>query len=328
MSNNDISSFDEDLAENTGTAENIEFECDDDNSRLDSLVACKCEITRSAASKLIEDGLVSINGKVTPKKSFKAKLGNAICVVLPPPKLCKAIPQDIPLDIVYEDEEMLVVNKPQGMVVHPAPGNYDNTLVNALMFHCKGSLSSINGVIRPGIVHRIDKDTSGLLAVAKTDEAHKALSEQIKAHSFERVYNAIICGSMKQDSGTIDLPIGRNPVYRKKMAVSNTLSRPAVTHYKTLESFCGFSLLELRLETGRTHQIRVHLSHLGHPVAGDPIYGANNGKNPFGLCGQALHAKKLGIVHPKSGKYMEFESPLPRHFNKALSILSDKYSQA
>ncbi len=309
----------------TDSTEKVEFVCDDSSLRLDNLVSINCEITRSSASKLIEQGLVSISGKVITKKSHKASKGQVIIVILPSPEICEAVPQDIPVEIVYEDSEMLIVNKPQGMVVHPAPGNFDGTLVNALMYHCEGRLSSINGVIRPGIVHRIDKDTSGLLAVAKTDEAHSFLSQQIKAHSFKRVYHAIVTGNLKEEMGTIDLPIGRNPIFRKKMAVTEKMSRPAVTHYKTMEHFSGYSYMELTLETGRTHQIRVHLSHLGHPVVGDPLYAPQNGKNPFSLTGQALHAHTLGIIHPKTLEYMEFSAPIPPHFEKALKIIKEKH---
>lgn len=296
------------------------FVCEDE-SRLDKLISDNCEITRSAAAKLIDSQNVKIGGKIVTKKSLKPSLGTTVEVFLPPPAPCAALPQDIPVDIVYEDEDIIIVNKPQGMVVHPASGNPDGTLVNALMFHCNGRLSSINGVIRPGIVHRIDKDTSGLLVVAKTDFAHISLSEQIKEHSFKRVYNAIITGSLKEKSGTVSLPIGRHPTHRKKMAVTNKNSREAITHYKTLELYRGFSFVELTLETGRTHQIRVHLSHLGHPVLGDPLYSPQNGKNSFGLCGQALHARILGIVHPRTGDYMEFSAPLPAHIQKTIDIL-------
>ena len=245
--------------------------------------------------------------------------------MLPPAEDYDVVPQNIPIDVVFEDEDILIVNKEQGMVVHPAPGNPDKTLVNALMFHCKGSLSGINGVARPGIVHRIDKDTSGLLVVAKNDFSHNALSEQIKQHSFKRVYNAVLIGSFNEDEGRIDLPVGRHAVNRKKMTVTQQNSKNAVTNYKVLERFRGYSLCEFRLETGRTHQIRVHASHFGHAVAGDPLYAPLGGKNPFNLTGQCLHAKVLGIVHPRSGEYMEFEAPLPSHFEKTLEILRKNY---
>jgi len=291
------------------------------SARLDSLVAQECDITRSAASRLIEDGNVTVSGK-TAQKSLKPKCGEQVCVTIPPAKNCEAVAQDIPIDIVYEDNDLLVVNKPRGMVVHPAPGNYDGTLVNALLYHCKGRLSGINGVIRPGIVHRIDKDTSGLLIVAKNDEAHIGLAKQIKDHSFTRVYNAIVYGNIKEDSGTVDLPIGRHPKDRKKMAVTEKNSKNAITHFKVIQRFNGYTWLELKLETGRTHQIRVHMSHSGHAVVGDPFYAPNGGKNPFGLQGQCLHAKTIGFIHPISGKYIEFTSDNPPYFTEITNRLS------
>lgn len=295
----------------------FEFEVTE-STRIDSLVAQNCDITRSSAAKLIEEGNVTVSGKVA-SKSLKPKCGELVRVTLPPPKLSDAVPQDIPLDIVYEDADLLVVNKPRGMVVHPAPGNPDKTLVNALLFHCKGTLSGINGVIRPGIVHRIDKDTSGLLIVAKNDEAHVHLAAQIKEHSFTRIYNAIVTGNIKEDLGTVDLPIGRHPKDRKKMTVTEKNSKNAVTHFNVLERYSGYTLLELKLETGRTHQIRVHMSHMGHSVLGDPLYAPNGGKNRFGVCGQILHAKVIGFIHPKTGKYLEFSSELPDYFKNILS---------
>ena len=297
----------------------IEF-VSSESIRLDALVSKECGITRSAAAKLIDDGAVTVSEKPAAK-SLKPKIGELICVTLPPLRDCEAVAQDIPVDIVYEDDDLLVVNKPRGMVVHPAPGNPDGTLVNALLHHCKGSLSGINGVIRPGIVHRIDKDTSGLLMVAKNDEAHISLAAQIKEHSFTRVYNAIVSGNIKEDSGTVDLPIGRHPKDRKKMAVTEKNSRNAVTHFTVLERFSDYTLLELRLETGRTHQIRVHMSHKGHAVLGDPLYAPNSGKNRFGLSGQCLHAKTIGFVHPKTGEYIEKTSELPDYFSDILEKL-------
>lgn len=292
-----------------------------ETSRLDSLVAQHLDITRSSAAKLIEEGNVTVSGKPA-SKSLKPKAEEIVSVILPPPKDCEALPQDIPVEILYEDDELLVVNKPRGMVVHPAPGNPDGTLVNALLYHCAGRLSGINGVIRPGIVHRIDKDTSGLLMVAKTDDAHVSLAAQIKEHSFTRVYNAIVYGNIKEDEGTVDLPIGRHPKDRKKMAVTEKNSKNAVTHYKVLERFSGYTFLELRLETGRTHQIRVHMSQKGHAVIGDPLYAPNGGKNPFGLVGQCLHAKTVGFIHPKSGEYIEITSENPKYFKDILEKLS------
>ena len=289
--------------------------------RLDQAVSANCEITRSAAVRLIESGCVAVDARVCTKKSAKLSVGAAITVTLPPEKVCEAQPQELPLEIVYEDEDVAVVNKPQGMVVHPAPGNPDGTLVNALLYHMQERLSTINGVIRPGIVHRIDKDTSGLLAVAKNDRAHLALAEQIKAHSFKRLYNAVLIGTFKPPEGRIDLPVGRHPTHRKKMAVTDKNAKPAVTNYRTLETFEGYSLCEFRLETGRTHQIRVHASHLGHPVLGDPLYAPEGGKNKFGLTGQCLHARTLGFVHPTTGIYLEFDSPLPPYFQNVLARL-------
>lgn len=294
-------------------------------SRIDVAVSEGCEISRSAAQGLIENGSVFVNGKLAVQKSAKLKVGDSISVLLPEPLDCTALPQEIPINVVYEDDDLLVVNKSKGMVVHPAPGNPDGTLVNALLHHCKGSLSAINGVIRPGIVHRIDKDTSGLLVVAKNDTAHIALASQIKVHSFTRVYNALIYGVPKSDCGTVDAPIGRNPNDRKKMAViarnSGRSFKEAVTHYKVLEYFDKFSLCEMKLETGRTHQIRVHMSHIGYPIVGDPLYAPKEGANPFGVSGQMLHAKVLGFNHPRNGEYMEFSSELPEYFESVLGKL-------
>lgn len=319
---NDFSDFSESVLPDE--ASEIVFVNTEDGLRLDMAVSVNCEITRNSAAKLIESGCVGVLGKSKCKKSDKLTSGSEIKVILPPEKECNAFPQDIPVDIVYEDDDIAIINKPQGMVVHPAPGNPDGTLVNALMYHMRGRLSTINGVIRPGIVHRIDKDTSGLLAVAKNDKAHLCLAEQIKAHSFKRVYNAVVVGSFKEDEGRIDLPIGRHPTHRKKMAVTDKNSKNAVTKYKTLEYFNGFSLCEFRLETGRTHQIRVHSSYMGHPVLGDPLYASESGKNKFGLTGQCLHAKKIGIVHPTTNKYMEFDSEFPPHFEQVLAVLRAK----
>ena len=292
-----------------------------DAERLDASVARNCEITRSAAARLIEDGCVAVAGVTARKKSFRPADGSTVCVTLPPEKSCEALPEDIPIDIVYEDDDLAVVNKPQGMVVHPAPGNPDGTLVNALLYRMHGRLSTINGVIRPGIVHRIDKDTSGLLVVAKNDKAHQALAGQIKEHSFKRVYNAVLIGTMKPPEGRIVLAVGRHPTHRKKMAVTDKNAKNAVTNYRTLEFFSGYSLCEFRLETGRTHQIRVHASHAGHPVVGDPLYAPADGRNRFGLTGQCLHARTLGFVHPSTGGYMEFDSPLPPYFERVLELL-------
>ncbi len=283
-------------------------------SRLDKWIATLgIGLTRCAVQGLIVSGNVEVDGKQVPK-NFRPNPGQRIVIAVPPPEEVEVVAQDIPLDIIYEDEHLLVVNKPKGMVVHPAVGNYDETLVNALMYHCKGSLSGINGVIRPGIVHRIDKNTSGLLIVAKNDNAHQKLAEQIKEHSFTREYEAIAVGAFREPTGTIDAPIGRSTIDRKKMCVTEKNSKHAVTHYEVLQQYGGFAHLRLRLETGRTHQIRVHLSYIGHPIYGDNVYG----KAVKGTQGQCLHARKIGFIHPVSGEYMEFSSELPAYFQKLL----------
>lgn len=271
------------------------------------------ELTRSAVQKLIDSREILVNGEKAPK-NYKLKGGEEITVALPEPEILDVKPQNLPIDIVYEDDDLLIVNKPKGMVVHPAAGNPDGTLVNALLYHCDGRLSSINGVIRPGIVHRIDKLTSGLLIVAKNDMSHNKLAEQIKEHSFTREYQAINCGRFKDKTGTIDAPIGRSKYDRKKMCVTELNSRHAVTHYEVIDEFSQFSLVKFRLETGRTHQIRVHSAYIGHPVLGDEVYG-----KPFkGLEGQCLHAKMIGFIHPSTGEYMEFDSELPEYFQSTL----------
>lgn len=289
--------------------------------RIDVFVSECCEVTRNAAQKLVENENVSVSGKAVAK-NYKLRAGDIVDVTIPPPQELEAVPQNIPIDIVYEDDCLLVVNKPKGMVVHPAAGNPDGTLVNALMYHCAGRLSSINGVIRPGIVHRIDKNTSGLLMVAKTDEAHNFLAEQIKEHSFKREYVAVVCGRFKEQCGTIDAPIGRHPIDRKKMCVTDKNSKHAVTHYETIEEYPKYSLVKFRLETGRTHQIRVHCAHFGHPILGDDVYG----KPIKDFEGQCLHAKKLGFIHPKTNELMEFDSEIPQFFKKILSKLRDDKS--
>lgn len=284
--------------------------------RVDKGAALLCpSLSRSTVQQLIEDGALSVNCKPVTK-SFTLKLGDTVLVNVPEPKTLSLEAQSIPLDIVYEDNDLLVVNKPKGMVVHPAAGNYDGTLVNALLAHCKDSLSGINGVIRPGIVHRIDKDTSGLLVVAKNDAAHIGLAEQIKNHSFTREYRTVVVGNVKNDIGTIDAPIGRNPKDRKKQAVTDKNSKKAITHYEVIKRYNGFTYLKVRLETGRTHQIRVHMAYRGTPVAGDAVYG--DPKKTYGLSGQCLHAAKLGFVHPITGEYLEFFAPLPDYFEDFL----------
>ena len=286
-----------------------------ENRRIDVFAAEAADITRSRAAMLSEEGCITVNG-AKAQKNTRLKAGDRVEILVPEPVTYNAEPENIPLDIVYEDDDLLVVNKPKGMVVHPAAGNYGGTLVNALMYHCGASLSGINGVMRPGIVHRIDKDTSGLLMVAKNDFAHNALAAQIKEHSFTREYEAVVYGNIKNDSGTVNAPIGRHPVKRKQMAVVYQNSKPAVTHYSVLERLDGFTHLRLRLETGRTHQIRVHMAYIGHPVAGDEVYGPK--KVITELHGQCLHAKKVGFIHPRTGGYMEFDSELPPYFIRFL----------
>lgn len=297
----------------------LHVSAEDAGKRLDAWLAAhpETELTRSAVQQLAEQGQIVRNGKPA-KKNEKLKDGDEIRVQIPEPQPLDVIPQEIPLDIVYEDAELLVVNKPKGMVVHPAPGHPDGTLVNALLYHCAGELSGINGVIRPGIVHRIDRDTSGLLIVAKTDRAHLGLAEQIAVHSFTREYEAVCCGRFKEESGTVHAPIGRDPRDRQKMCVIATNSKDAVTHYTVLTQYEKYAHIRCKLETGRTHQIRVHMKHIGHPVYGDAVYG----KAEKGVQGQCLHAKKIGFVHPVTGEYLEFDSPLPAYFAEILRKLT------
>ncbi len=292
-----------------------------DGERIDKYLSFIFPRTsRSYIQKAIESGNVSVNGKPV-SKNYKLKSDDKVEYLPLEPVSLTVEPQNIPLDIVFEDDDLLVVNKPKGMVVHPAPGNYENTLVNALMYHCKDSLSGINGVLRPGIVHRIDKNTSGLLIVAKNDFAHKGLAEQIKEHSFTREYRAICIGHLKQEEGTVVAPIGRSTNDRKKMAVTDKNSKNAVTHYKVLEQLNGYDYLRLRLETGRTHQIRVHMAYLGHPLAGDDVYGKPRNTEEQRLCGQCLHAGLIGFIHPRSGEYVEFSTELPEYFSRFMKGL-------
>ena len=295
-------------------------------SRLDGILAAAAGISRSAAARIIAEGYVTLNGKPADKND-RPSLGDELCYELPEPREVATKAKNIPLDV-------LVINKPKGLVVHPAAGNEDGTLVNALLYHCKDGLSGINGELRPGIVHRIDKDTSGLLAVAKNDTAHRALAAQLEDHSMRRTYYALVNGGFSQDEGTIDLPIGRHPRDRKKMAVlrpGEGHSRRAITHYRVLRRFGAITLLSLQLETGRTHQIRVHMAHMGHPLLGDAVYGG--GHTPFEkkhaplLCGQCLHAGELAFVHPSSGKALSFSCALPNEFSRLLAILEEEASK-
>ena len=299
---------------------------EDKGKRLDAFLAEKTELSRNAAAKLAESGAVTVFG-IKREKKYLLKEGDEVELEIPEAEEYKAEPENIPLDIVYEDDDIIVINKPSGMVVHPAPGNYTGTLVNALLYHCRDSLSGIGGVMRPGIVHRIDKDTSGLLVVAKNDFAHKALSEELSYHGIEREYHALVKGGFKNECGTVNLPIGRHPVDRKKMAVrlNDPSAREAVTHYEVIESYGQITYVRLRLETGRTHQIRVHMSHTGHPLLGDEVYG--NNKIPFEkqhaslLDGQILHAKRLTLTHPRTGERVTFECALPDNFKRLIEIL-------
>jgi len=298
-----------------------ELICLEDDIRLDAFLTKKTSHSRSRIAKLIEDEHVFVNKKIA-NKSFRLSNGDIVSFRIPEDIEIDAKPENIPLDIVFEDDDLIVINKPQGMVVHPAPGNYSGTLVNALLFHCKDSLSGINGKLRPGIVHRIDKDTSGLLVVAKNDKAHIPLTEMFKEHNFQRTYHAILYGCPKNDFGTVELAIGRSKKDRKKMSfypLNTPGAKNAVTHYRVLERYRGYSYVELNLETGRTHQIRVHMLSIACPVLADPVYAA--GRKNFGLQGQCLHAKTISFIHPTSGKTLKFDSPLPEHFQKTLEVL-------
>ena len=297
------------------------FTAQTDGQRLDAAMAELTELTRSAAQKLLENGEVLVNG-IPAKKNYKTCVGDEISLTLPEPEVLDVVPEDIPLDVVYEDDDVIVINKPKGLVVHPAAGHYSGTLVNALLHHCGDSLSGIGGVMRPGIVHRIDKDTSGLLIVAKNDMAHNALSAQLKDHSLARTYECIATGSFREDSGTVDAPIGRHPSDRKKMAVTEKNSKNAVTHWDVLARYPGFMHLRCRLETGRTHQIRVHLAYRGHPIAGDTVYG--KAEPGLGLASQCLHAAALTFTHPRTGEQVTVTCPLPAEFENALAKLQKR----
>ena len=307
----------------------------DVGARLDRFAADGADLTRSTLAKLIDDRCLLVNGKEA-SKNYRLRLGDTVEIFLPDPEPCEAIPQNIPLDVVYEDDDLIVINKPVGMVVHPAPGNPDGTLVNALLYHCGSSLSGVGGVIRPGIVHRIDKDTSGLLVVAKNDDAHLRLAEQLKGHHIRRTYYAIAIGNLREDSGTVNAPIGRHPIDRKRMAVIRNAelhAREAVTHWQVLARGEGdgqcFTLLRCELETGRTHQIRVHMASLGHPLLGDPVYGGASTKfeahHKSLVNGQCLHAGELTFAHPTTGETVHFTAPLPLDMARIIKILFDQY---
>lgn len=301
----------------------FEVEIEYEGERLDKFL---CAIfqnspsvqSRSFLQKLIKDGHVSVNG-CQQKSNYRLKAEELVQVEIPDAVETPILPENIPIDILYEDDDLLVVNKPKGMVVHPSAGHYTGTLVNAVMYHCKDALSGINGEIRPGIVHRIDMDTTGSLIVCKNDRSHTCIAEQIKAHSVDRLYRGIICGTVKEDEGTIDAPIGRHPIDRKKMAINEKNGKTAITHYKVLERFERYTYLEFRLETGRTHQIRVHMASIGHPLLGDVLY--SSGKSPYRLTGQTLHAMSIGFIHPQSGEHLKITAPLPEYFEKILKDL-------
>lgn len=303
--------------------ETYEVEYTYEGERLDKYLSVifqenPAQLSRSFFQKIIKEGHVQVNDAVQ-KSNYRLKSEDLVTVEIPDAVETPILPENIPLDILYEDEDLLIVNKPKGMVVHPSAGHYSGTLVNAVMFHCKESLSGINGEIRPGIVHRIDMDTTGSLIVCKNNESHLLIAEQIKAHSVNRRYRGIVCGIVKEGEGRIDAPIGRHPIDRKKMAVNEKNGKNAVTHYKVLERFERYTYMEFKLETGRTHQIRVHMASMGHPLLGDTLY--SNGKSPYKLQGQTLHAMIIGFIHPRTGKYMEITAPLPEYFEKLLRSL-------
>ena len=299
--------------------EELFIKAEEGGMRIDKFLADELpELTRSHIQKLIKEEMISVNSYPV-KANYKLNSDDAIFVRIPEPELPDIVPENIPLDILYEDQDILIVNKPKGMVVHPAPGHYTGTLVNAVMYHCKDNLSGINGVTRPGIVHRIDKDTTGSLLICKNDASHRYFADLLKEHAITRKYHAVVCGNLKEDTGTVNAPVGRHPTDRKKMSTRCANGRPAVTHYKVLERFGDYTYIGCILETGRTHQIRVHMASIGHPVLGDTVYGP--AKCPFKLEGQTLHAKILGIRHPATGEYMEFDAPLPEYFEILLKKL-------
>lgn len=300
-----------------------EVTAEEDGLRLDQYIAGRCmDLSRSYIQKLIKESRVTINKNIQTKTKTAVQESDIVNVSLPDPKELEIKPQDIPLDILYEDNDVLVVNKPKGMVVHPAPGHYEDTLVNAVLYHCRDNLSGINGVLRPGIVHRIDKDTTGALIVCKNDKAHQKIADQLREHTITRSYRAIVYNNFSEDEGMINAPIGRHPTNRKKRMVTEKNSKEAITHYKVLDHLNHkFNYIECRLETGRTHQIRVHMSHIGHPLLGDEIYGPVNSKFK-NLQGQTLHAATIGFIHPTTEEYMEFSAPLPDYFEKLLKTLA------
>ena len=289
------------------------------NLRIDKFLSEQLpDQSRSYLQKLLKEGNVTVNEK-TVKANYKVQLSDTVKLELPEPECPDILPEDIPLDILYEDEDVLIINKPKGMVVHPSAGHYTHTVVNAVMFHCKEHLSGINGVMRPGIVHRIDMDTTGSLIVCKNDESHVFIAEQIKEHSVNRRYRGIVYGVVKEEEGTVNAPIGRHPIERKKMAINEKNGKPAITHYKVLERFERYTYMEFKLETGRTHQIRVHMASIGHPLLGDTLY--SSGRSPYKLQGQTLHAMTIGFIHPRTREYMEVTAPLPEYFEKILKDL-------
>lgn len=297
----------------------LNVENHEQNLRIDKFLADRMpEQSRSYLQKLIKDGNITVNQNIV-KPNYKVQVNDFVHVSLPEPEEPDIVPENIPLDILYEDDAILIINKPKGMVVHPSAGHYTGTVVNAVMYHCNGNLSGINGVMRPGIVHRIDMDTTGAIVICKTDRAHQILADQLKEHSISRKYRAIVYGNFKEDTGTITGDIGRHPIDRKKMAIVQRNGKPAVTHYRVLERFGSYTYIECQLETGRTHQIRVHMASNGHPLLGDELYGPS--KCPYKLQGQCLHAMILGFIHPVSGKYVEFEAPLPDYFTHLLQNL-------
>lgn len=292
--------------------------------RIDKyLTECCPDLSRSFLQKLLKSGLVEVNGKAV-RSSYRLSAGETVCFEVPEAVEAEIKAENIPLDILYEDEDLILINKPKGMVVHPAAGHYEGTLVNGLMYHCKDRLSGINGVLRPGIVHRIDMDTTGVLVVCKNDFAHNSIADQLKVHSITRKYYAIVQGVIREEDGTVHAPIGRHPTDRKKMSIHCKNGRDAITHYRVLERFSQYTYIECRLETGRTHQIRVHMASIGHPLLGDTVYGPE--KQPFHLQGQTLHAGVLGFIHPRTGEYMEFSAPLPAYFEELLRKLRNKQS--